>query len=57
MCQVWWLMPVVLATGDLESWKIIVGGQPGEKSSTDPISTNESRTQWHLLSQLCRRHK
>jgi hypothetical protein len=34
--QMWWLMPITPVTQEMESWKIVVHGQPQQKVSEKP---------------------
>jgi hypothetical protein len=40
--EFWWLTPVILATWEAEIRRIMLWGQPGEKGSQDPISTEKA---------------
>jgi hypothetical protein len=40
--QAWWLKLAILAAQEVEIWRIMVRGQPRQKSSQDPISTNKN---------------
>jgi hypothetical protein len=42
----WYLTPVIQATWDLEIWRIMVPGQPGQKSLQDPTSKEKSWVWW-----------
>jgi hypothetical protein len=39
--RVWWLMPIIPAIWEGEIRRIMVQGQPGQKVSETPISTNK----------------
>jgi hypothetical protein len=36
-----WLMPIILATLQIEIGRLTAGSQPGQKVSENPISTNK----------------
>jgi hypothetical protein len=33
----WWYMPIIPGSPEVEIWKIVVGSHPGEKVSKTPI--------------------
>jgi hypothetical protein len=39
--QVHWLIPVILATQEVEIQSIVVRGQPSQKASKTPVSTKK----------------